>query len=63
MVSQYSVYFLDDIGRVTGVSAALFESDAAATRWATTISNGRPIELWSPDYRVEVERPDADARL
>lgn len=53
-VSQYCVYFLDDGGRVTGLSAALFESDAAAGRWAVDISEGRAIELWSPDRKVEL---------
>jgi hypothetical protein len=53
-VSQYCVYFLDDGGRVTGLSAALFESDAAAGRWAARISEGRSIELWSPDRKVEI---------
>lgn len=53
-VSQYCVYFLDDGGRVTGLSAALFESDDAAGRWAADISAGRSIELWSPDRKVEI---------
>jgi hypothetical protein len=51
-LSQYSVYFLDDGGRVTGVSAALFETDDAAGRWASDISEGRSFELWSPDSKV-----------
>ena len=54
-VSQYCVYFLDDGGRVTGLSAALFESDDAAGRWAADISEGRSIELWSQDRKVEIE--------
>lgn len=53
-MSQYSVYFLDDGGRVTGVSAALFETDDAAGQWASDISEGRSFELWSPDRKVEV---------
>ena len=53
-VSQYCVYFLDDGGRVTGLSAALFESDDDAGRWAADISEGRAIELWSPDRKVEI---------
>jgi hypothetical protein len=54
-VSQYCVYFLDDGGRVTSLSAALFDTDDAAGRWASEISDGRPIELWSPDHRIELQ--------
>jgi hypothetical protein len=53
-MSQYCVYFLDDGGRVTGLSAALFESDDAAGRWASDVACGRHIELWSPERRVEI---------
>lgn len=60
-MSQYCVYFLDDGGRVTGLSAALFDTDDAAGRWASDISDGRPIELWSPDRRVELPARAAGA--
>ncbi len=53
-MSQYCVYFLDDGGRVTSLSAALFETDDAAGRWASDISEGRSFELWSPDRKVEL---------
>ncbi len=61
-MSQYCVYFLDDGGRVTGLSAALFDTDAAAGRWASDIADGRPIELWSPDRKVEVGALDGPTR-
>jgi hypothetical protein len=61
-MSQYCVYFLDDGGRVTSLSAALFDNDDAAGRWASDISGGRPIELWSPDRKIEMPIENARAR-
>ncbi len=59
-LQQYRVFFFNDAGRVCGVSAALFENDHEARRWARSLDDGRLMELWSPDREVGIDGPVSD---
>jgi len=54
---DYRLYVFDRSGHIRGVTMLTCENDEAATAYATSQGNGRPMALWTLDR--EIRRFDA----
>jgi len=52
-VQQYRLYFFDGPGRFTKVHEFLAESDERAVRIAEAWREGRGMELWQRDRKIQ----------